>query len=235
MLLHGLGIIPTRNVITYKLADDNGEQFTITLHGMSMDDVMMPTWVRPFRERPLYLQNRDTGLWCEFLDKTRTMYCSFRGYENLAANATQLLSEVKQYHPSKLAIDMRFNLGGDYTLGQKYLIDPLRALPDINKRGHLFVLISPYTFSAGMSNAAQFRSKTEAMLVGQAIGERPNSYQEAREIRLPNSHLIVRVSTRSYTFAVGDENLVKPDKEINATWEDYKVGRDAVLEWVQKQ
>ena len=29
------------------------------------------------------------------------------------------------------------------------------------------------------------------------------------------------------------KNLVKPDKEIDATWEDYKAGRDAVLEWVQ--
>ena len=163
------------------------------------------------------------------------MYYSFRGHENLAANATQLLFGVKQYHPSKLAIDMRFNLGGDYTLGQKYLIDPQRALPEINKRGHLFVLISPYAFSAGMSNAAQFRSETAAILVGQTIGERPNSYQEAREIRLPNSHLIVRVSTQYYKFASGDGNLVQPDKKIDATWENYKPGRDAVLEWVQKQ
>ena len=234
MLLHGLGIVPDRNVVTYTLADDRGEQFTMTLHGMSMDDVTMLAWVRPFRERPLYLQNRDSGLWCEFLDKARTTYCSFRGYENLAANATQLLSGIKQSHPSKLVIDMRFNLGGDYTQGQKYLIDPLRVLPEINKRGHLFVLISPYTFSAGMSNAAQFRSETEAMLVGQAIGERPNSYQEAREIRLPNSHLVVRVSTQYYKFTSGDENIVKPDKEIDSTWEDYKAGRDAALEWVQK-
>jgi hypothetical protein len=54
-------------------------------------------------------------------------------------------------------------------------------------------------------------------------------------MRLPNSHLIVRVSTQYYKFAVGDENLIRPDKEIDATWEDYKAGRDAVLDWVQKQ
>lgn len=73
------------------------------------------------------------------------------------------------------------------------------------------------------------------MLVGQTIGGRPNSYQEAREIRLPNSHLIVRVSTQYYKFAVGDRNFVKPDKAIDVTWEDYKAGRDSVFEWVQKQ
>jgi hypothetical protein len=59
--------------------------------------------------------------------------------------------------------------------------------------------------------------------------------ERAREIRLPNSHLIVRVSTQYYKFAAGDENLVQPDKEIAATWENYKAWRDAVLEWVQKQ
>lgn len=234
MLLHGLDIIPDRNVVTYTLADESGKPFTITLHGMSMDDFMMLKWVRPFRERPLYLQNRDSDLWCEVFAKSQTMYCSFRGYGNLAQNAAQLLSAIQQHHPKKLAIDMRSNLGGDYTLGQKYLIEPLRALPDINKQGHLFVLISPYTFSAGMSNAAQFRSETQAILAGQTIGERPNSYQEARAIRLPNSHLVVRVSTKHYTFVTGEENLVRPDKEIRRTWEDYKAGRDAVLEWVEK-
>jgi hypothetical protein len=33
MLLHGTSIIPDRNVVTYTLADDNGGQFTMTLHG----------------------------------------------------------------------------------------------------------------------------------------------------------------------------------------------------------
>jgi len=230
MLLHGLGIIKDRNAATYTLSDTKGKQFTLTLHGQSMSAEMMVKWVRPFRERPLYLQNRSQGLWCEHLDKWQTLYCSFRNYDHLQENAAHLFSAIGKRHPSKVVIDMRLNLGGDYTLGEKYLIDPLLQMPDINKRGHLFVLISAYTFSAGMSNAAQFRSKTTAILLGQTIGERPNSYQEARELRLPNSHLIVRVSTRFYKFADGDENLVRPDKEIPLTWKDYAAGTDAVLE-----
>jgi hypothetical protein len=84
-----------------------------------------------------------------------------------------------------------------------------------------------------MSNAAQFRSETKAVLVGQTIGEQPNSYQGAREIRLPNSHLVVRVSTKFYTFTVSKENVIRLDKEIPRTWADYKAGRDAVLDWVE--
>ncbi|HEY2116678.1 MAG TPA: hypothetical protein VGJ51_16400 [Candidatus Angelobacter sp.] len=236
MLLHGTGVIPDRNSVTYTLANESGHQSTLRLSGMPMQEFMSQKWVTAFKERPLYLQGRDSGLWCEFLAASHTMYCNFAAYENLQQNAARMLAMVKERHPRQLAVDLRFNLGGDYMQGEKYVIQPLRALLEINSRGHLFVLIGPYTFSAGMSNAAQFRSETQAILVGQPIGERPNSYQEARELPLPNSHLVVRVSTRFYEFAPGHkDNVIRPDKEIDRTWKDYRAGRDAALDWVQQQ
>src|SRR5215471_7748829 len=41
--------------------------------------------------------------------------------------------------------------------------------------------------SAAMSNAAQYRQQTEAMLVSETIGEKPNSYQESEHMMLPHS------------------------------------------------
>jgi C-terminal processing protease CtpA/Prc len=146
-----------------------------------------------------------------------------------------LLDGIKQKHPDKLVIDMRLNLGGDYSEGMKYLIEPISQLTDINRKGHLFVLISPYAFSAGMSNAAQFRSHPAALLVGQTIGERPNNCQEAREMRLPDSGLTVRYSTQFYKFADADENLVRPDHEIVPTWTAFLDGRDLAMDWVQAE
>ncbi len=235
MLLHGVGIIPDRNQAEYTVADDSGSESSIVLHGTSMDDAMRAATVTVFRQRPLYLQRHDNGLWCDFLDISGLLYCNFNGYDNLAANAEQMLAELQRRHPKKLVIDMRSNLGGDYTVGEKYVIQPIRKLTNINQNGHLFVLISAYTFSAGMSNAAQFKLETNCILVGQAIGERPNSYQEAREFRLPNSRLIVRASTQYYEFLKGSqENVLRPDKKIPRTWNDYKAGRDAPLEWIEQ-
>jgi hypothetical protein len=94
------------------------------------------------------------------------------------------------------------------------------------------VLIGADTFSAAMNNAAQFQDETNAILVGETIGEKPNSYQEPRQFRLPNSHLAVRVSTLYYTFRKTGENAVRPDKEIIPSWNDVKAGRDPVLDWV---
>ena len=69
-------------------------------------------------------------------------------------------------------------------------------------------------------------------IFGQPIGERPNSYQEANEVRLPNSHLLLRYSTQYCEFLPGArENRIIPDKAIFPTWGDVKDGRDPVLPW----
>jgi hypothetical protein len=114
------------------------------------------------------------------------------------------------------------------------MVHPHRDLTEINRKGHLFVLIGPFTFSAAMSNAAHFRRQTAAILVGKPIGEKPNSYQEVKEATLPNSHLTLRYSTKFYKFVDTAENVIRPDQEIDTSWPDFKAGRDPVLDWVVK-
>ena len=181
---------------------------------------------------PLYLQRPDESFWCTYLPAPRSVYCSFRSYKNLSEQSKVLFDLIKQQHPDKLVLDMRLNDGGDFDIGLKYLVHPIRKLSTINRKGHLFILIGPRTFSAAMANSEHFRDQTKAILVGQPIGEKPNSYQEARDMTLPNSYWIARCSITFYTFVKGDENLIRPDKEIFPTWEDYKSGRDPVLDWV---
>ncbi len=232
MVLHGLGITPARDRATFRLAGADGQEFELEVRE---DMAGRGAPIRPFTEPPLYMRNPRQGFWFTYLDSVRTVYCSFRNYRELGANARDLFKLVAERKPDKLVIDMRQNGGGDYTQGLKHLIRPLRALRDVNRRGHLFVLVGTFTFSAAMANAAQFRAETEAILVGQTIGERPNGWQEPREMTLPNSHLTVRFSTREYRFVESGENVVRPDHEIVPTWDDYAAGRDAALEWVLRQ
>jgi hypothetical protein len=35
-----------------------------------------------------------------------------------------------------------------------------------------------------------------------------------------------------YRFVETGENVIRPDQEIIPSWEDYRSGRDAVLQWV---
>ena len=227
--LHGLSIIPARNVASYTLQNDNGDQFTMNFPAIPPDADMK--LVNLVKDPPLHRRHSDENFWFQYLPEFHTLYCNFRGYQGLDKNAADLMRELKVRNPDKLVIDLRQNGGGDYSKGIKYLIDPIRV-SKLNRKGHLFVLIGVNTFSAAMSNSAHFREMTHAMLVGEPIGERPNSYQENREMRLPNSHLLVRYSIRYYEFAKGKENLIRPDYEIITDWNQYKAGKDPVLDWV---
>ena len=230
MVLHGLGITPDGNSARYKLATDAGKQ--LFLDFKALVPKQEPQWVNAAKQLPISERPVEGSAVCTFLSEARVLYCNVRRIGDLAAPSKEMLAIIKRERPDKVAIDLRHNGGGDYNEGLKYLIEPLRREEGLNRKGHLFVLIGANTFSAAMSNAAQFRTTTKAILVGQPIGERPNSYQEPRQFSLPNSHLVVRYSTRYYKFADKGDNVVLPDKEIIPTWEDHKGGRDPVLEWV---
>jgi Peptidase family S41 len=232
IFLHGIGIIPERDTARYTLVDDNGKEFIIDVRAVAPADSSKLNWTFAFKDRPLFRQRPEENFWYTYLPDSQTVYCSFRGYKDLGRNSQGLFDLISQQHPGKLVIDMRLNGGGDYDLGLKYLVHPIRHLSTINRKGHLFVLVGPTTFSAAMSNAAHFRYQTNAILVGQQIGEKPNSYQEAREMKLPNSHWTVRYSVKFYKFVKVGENVIRPDKEIFPSWQDYSAGRDPVLLWV---
>jgi hypothetical protein len=232
ILLHGVGIIRDRNTARYTLADDSDKEFSLDVHALRPGEGSTLNWTYAFKERPLFRQRPEESFWYTYLPDSHTGYCSFRGYEDLGKRSKGLFDLIQQQHPDKLVVDMRLNGGGDYNEGLNYIVHPLRDLSEINREGHLFVLIGPNTFSAAMSNSAHFRYQTKAILVGQQIGEKPNSYQEAREMKLPNSHWTVRYSVKFYKFVENGENLIRPDQEIIPSWDDYRSGRDPVLEWV---
>jgi hypothetical protein len=233
IVLHGYGIIPDRSLAKYVLADDAGREFVVEARALAAD--AEPQWIPVYAKPPLFRQRPGETFWYTDLPEARTVYCQFRGYDGLGKRSAGLFQLIREQQPSKLVIDLRQNGGGDYTLGLRYLVRPIRDLPGINQRGHLFVLIGPRTFSAAMSNAAHFRTQTAALLVGEPIGEKPNSYQESRRTPLPHSHLTLCYSVRYYQFVEGGENLIRPDREIVPSWAEFKAGRDPVLEWVLKQ
>jgi hypothetical protein len=231
--LHGLDIVPDRNRVVYTLRDDSGHVFQQDVQGLAPDRTV--DMKSGYSDAALRFQKKDAPFWCKALPEDKAVYCGWRSYQNLASNAKTMFALIDRTHSQKLVIDMRDNGGGDNTVGYAELVKPLEARSDLNRKGRLFVLIGPLTFSAAMNNAAQFADETNAILAGETIGERPNSYQEPRQFRLPNSHLVIRASTLYYEFRKHGENAVRPNKEIIPTWDDVKAGRDPVMDWVLAQ
>jgi hypothetical protein len=230
--LHGLGITPDRNSASYAVVDDSGKDITVEVKSPSADANSAEP-LNAYKEPPLYLKDSPDKFACQYLEQGQTLYCNVRAIRDLKPGVAAMMKLIEQHHPVKLAIDLRRNRGGDNHEGENDLIHPIRDLAAFNSRGKLFVLIGRDTFSAAMNNAAQFRQQTAAILVGEEIGEKPNSYQEADSTTLPNSHLRLHYSVKYYKFVDGPDNAVRPDKEIIPTWDDYKAGIDPVLDWVQ--
>lgn len=239
MVLHGLGITPDRDIVHYVVTTDAGSRVTLQYRGEAnqyrgaeITSLLEPGWLSAVAHPALYLQHPEQKFWCTYISSAATGYCNFRSYEDLKRTSRALTELMQHSHPDILVIDLRLNAGGDFNKGLKYVVNPIRHMSSINRHGHLFVLTGPRTFSAAMANAAHFRKRTKAILVGQPIGEKPNSYQEAREMVLPNSRWVARYSIRFYRFVSGEENLIRPDKEITERWEDFQSGVDPAMEWV---
>ncbi len=132
----------------------------------------------------------------------------------------------------KLIFDLRYNGGGNSSvLGP--LID---VLAEYQKDDGLeaFVLIGPNTFSSAIINAIELREALGATLVGEPTGGSVNGYGELQGFQLPNLPLSAWYSTKYFELVPGYPagQPLTPDETVEATFEDYRAGRDAAVEAV---
>lgn len=231
-VLHTLGVVPDTGRAKFTFENEQGTQFTLDITPVVADAKFASELVSAAKEEPLYRRRADEPFWFTYLAESQTVYVNFKRYDSLGENTRKLFQFVDSNPTKKLVIDMRQNGGGDFTKVRGSLIPAIKQRPAINRRGHLFIIMGRRTFSAAMTNAIDFRKETNAILVGEPAGERPNSYQENDEMKLPNSRLTVSYSTRYYKFLEEDAPAVMPDRRIDPTWPDYKAGRDAVMDWI---
>jgi hypothetical protein len=234
-VLQTLGIVPNVSRAAFTFEDEQGKQFTLDLTPVDLDPNLNSLWLKAAASEPLSRQKQNEPFWFSYLPESQTVYVNFKGYGSLSENARKLFQFVDGNSTKRLVIDMRQNGGGDFTKARSSLLPAIKQRPAINQKGHLFVIIGRRTFSAAMTNAIDFRKETNAILVGEPAGERPNSYQENDEMKLPNSDLVVSYSTKYYKFLDEDAPAVMPDKRIDPNWLDFKAGRDPVMDWILSQ
>jgi hypothetical protein len=222
-VLHGLGIVS--DPLHVRLTLEGGQTVTVNAVPVSAKP---SEWANAAKSTPLSRQNPQDALFFAWIEPQKTVYVNWRRYDDLGGRARELWKFVDAHPTAKVVIDLRQNGGGDYKVGRRFMVNELKARPAIKP----YVLIGNRTFSAAMNNAIDFRNDAKATLVGQPIGEKPNSYQENDEMTLPASKLVVSYSTKFYKFLPdGAPPIVSPDVTIEPTWADYVDGRDAALEW----
>jgi hypothetical protein len=229
-ILHTLGIVPDTQAATFTFEGDDGKSFDLNLTPIEVTPGTPPAFASGSATIPVSRQHPTDALWFTLMPDGKTVYANFRRYDSLERDAKALFELVDKSKATRLVLDLRQNGGGDFFKGRHSLVERVKKRPTINAKGHFYVLVGRRTFSAALANAVDFRKDTQAILVGEPIGERPNSYSENDEMTLPNSKLVISYSTRYYKFVEEDVPAVLPDIRIDPTWPDWKAGKDAALE-----
>ena len=103
---------------------------------------------------------------------------------------------------------------------------------NLNKKGSVYVITGPATFSASMVNTLDLKNELNAIQVGLPTGARPNSYSEHGDFSLPNSHLRISYSLEYYKFGNETDTAVVPDKIIKQSWTEFINSKDPCLDWI---
>lgn len=227
--LHALGLAADTAHATFEVEDSTGHVVSATLTAGPI--TAQPKMRSAAADTALWLRRRPEPLWSAPLGDS-CLFVSFRGYKHLARYARPMWREVDHRGIRTLIVDLRPNGGGNYFTGRHQMVDPARRRLAAGTLRQVIVLIGNSTFSAAMVNAIDFRTRCHAVLVGEPIGERPNSYSERRLTRLPHSRVVVTYSVRWYAFQSDSAPpTVMPDALVAPSWDDWRAGRDPVLEW----
>ena len=243
-VLQTIGIAPDVERIPFTFETDAGKQFTMEVASLKRIADASSGAVKPsvsilpaVKTEPLYRQKPNEEFWYVYLPDSQTVYVNFRRYPKCSLlggcqEFDNLMKLVDERGATRLVFDLRGNFGGDSSTVRRSLIPAIQKRAAINQKGRLFVITGRRTFSAALWNAIDFKKQTNAIIVGEPPGERPNSYSENDEMTLPNSRLVVSYSTKYYQFLDEDVPAFMPDKLIPPDWETYKAGRDPVMEWI---
>lgn len=231
-LLNGLGIINDTDHawFTFKVGEKRVKQQLKSHHSNEYNAYLS---IENYSLFPVEEKLND-NLWFGASTNKKVIYVKFRRYtsiSNMGSLAEDLLSFINEQASEKLIIDLRENYGGNFFVGLK-LAELLVLADSIDWKSGVYVLIDHATFSAAMSNAAQFSQLLNAKLVGEPTGAKPSGYQDMGQFTLPNSTLGVTYSKRLYHFGNDTKDALYPDVAIEVSIDDYLSNNDPQLQWI---
>jgi hypothetical protein len=235
-VLHALGVIPNPENACFVFENSEGVQFSLVLNPTLGKETQTRSHVVDPDNLPLYRQKPDTWYWYTYLKDSRTLYLRYLSCQNLPGLSFRdfcrdVFAYVDTNSVDRFVIDLRGNRGGVSSIADP-LVCGLKERPKLNRRGNLFVIVDRWTNSSAADNAVRFRDQTEAMVVGEPTGGKPNCYGNTMSFVLPNSCLIVRYSTTYYHLSEKDTPSVMPDIDIRISSTDYFGGKDPMLDAV---
>jgi hypothetical protein len=202
---------------------------------------------------PLYLQNTERQYWSRYLPEQRLFYIQFNRSanaptgESLPEFGKRTLAELQSVAVAKIVVDLRFNTGGDLSIGRPF-VERLAAFAK-ERRTKVYVITGRATFSAGIFHAMQLRQQANAILVGEPVGDGLDFWSEGGNVLTPNSKLSLHYADRFHSmssverpefrqYLVTDTDLsvvsARADIPVRMSAHDYFAGRDSAFEAIRR-
>ena len=186
---------------------------------------------------PLWLQRTGDAFWFEHAGDV--LYVQINQianaeHETLAHFAERLRDEISRTAPEKVALDLRLNRGGNGDLNPA-LVRALIQSQRIDRKGRLFAIIGPATFSAAQMLLNALERYTNVTFVGEPSGSRGNAYGDSSKITLPHSGITVRASLYYWQewHPLDQRDATMPSVPAPLTIDAYRANRDPALEAIQ--
>lgn len=202
---------------------------------------------------PLYVRETERGYWSKHFPAERLLYLHFNRSSNAPSGETladfgrRTTDEIQKLEVQKLVFDLRFNTGGDLSIGRPF-INQLAAFAKDHKI-KVYVITGRATFSAGIYHAMQLRELANAVIVGERFGDGLDFWSEGGNLLTPNSRLSLHFADRFHSYSEVkhpefDSYLIKdtdlsitmpgPDVLLATTARDYFAGRDPAFDWIKR-
>jgi hypothetical protein len=118
----------------------------------------------------------------------------------IPAFAERVAQLIADRRPRACIIDLRFNTGGNLDIGTP-LAERLAALC---RPLRVFILTGRATFSAGITQAAQWKQATGGAIIGEPVGDRLDFWSEGGNLVLPHSGLTLHYANAFHRYSTTD-------------------------------
>lgn len=191
----------------------------------------------PIKNTNLLRFSKSDNYWFKYMEDKNILYINYSKCNEIkeypfSQFTYDIFKIIENKDVKTIVIDLRENGGGNSAIIKPFL----NKLKDsnLNDKEKLFVLIGRKTFSSALMNAITLKKDFNSTLIGEPTSGNINHYGEVRGIELPNTKTIIQYSTKYWENWKGKIGPLKPDVNIEYSFENYKNNIDEALEYIYK-